>query len=118
MQKEQEIKLAEIKQELEDQRYSNDVRTKEREDIDAEFQREQTRVKSVTEHLEFQLKKLQEAQSADRLVVHNFTETTKEDFYERMQALHDKVDELPQYFKREVMVVNTIKDEVLEKSKE
>ena len=35
-----------------------------------------------------------------------------------MQALHDKVDELPQYFKREVMVVNTYKEEVLERSKE
>ena len=50
--------------------------------------------------------------------VHNFTETTKEDFYRRMQALQVKVDELPQYFKREVMVVNTIKEEVLERSKE
>ena len=52
------------------------------------------------------------------MVVHDFTENTKQDFYERMQALTTKVEELPQYFKREVMVVNTIKDEVLEKAKE
>ena len=52
------------------------------------------------------------------MVVHNFTETTKEDFYIRMQALHDKVDELPQHFKREVMVINEIKEEVLERSKQ
>ena len=53
MQKEQEIKLAEIKQELEDQRYTEEIKTKEREDIDSDFRREQTRLKSVTEHLEY-----------------------------------------------------------------
>ena len=52
------------------------------------------------------------------MVIHDFTENTKQDFYERMQALRAKVDELPQYFKKEVMVVNAIKDEVLEKAKE
>ena len=58
MQKEQEIKLSEIKQELEDQRYSSDVKNKEREDIDSDFTREQVRLKSVTDHLDFQLHKL------------------------------------------------------------
>ena len=53
MQKEQELKLAEIKQELEDQRYSTDIKNKEREDIDNDFRREQARLKSVSEHLEF-----------------------------------------------------------------
>ena len=53
MQKEQEIKLSEIKQELEDQRYSSDVKNKEREDIDSDFTREQVRLKSVTDHLDF-----------------------------------------------------------------
>ena len=52
------------------------------------------------------------------MVIHNFTETTKEDFKLQMKALHDKVDELPQYFKKEVMVVETIKEEVLERSKQ
>ena len=51
--KEQEIKLSEIKQELEDQRYSSDVKNKEREDIDSDFTREQVRLKSVTDHLDF-----------------------------------------------------------------
>lgn len=53
MQKEQEIKLAEIKQELEDQRYTEEIKTKEREDIDSDFRREQARLKGVTEHLEY-----------------------------------------------------------------
>ena len=53
MQKEQEIKLVEIKQELEDQRYAKEVKDKEREDIDEEFRREQIRLKTVTDHLEY-----------------------------------------------------------------
>ena len=95
MQKEQEIKLAEVSNTLADWKYEAYVKGEEREKIDNDILRELHELKNTTEHLTKEKDFIKEMQHKDREHLHKFTEVTQVELNDKIINLKLMVDKIP-----------------------
>ena len=115
MQKEQEMKLADINNKIMDWQYQASVKQGERENFDKELTREVTRVKALTEHMQQQCKQLEESQQKTNERLIQFQDDQRELVDTEMADLKKKFENLPAEMDRQILIIKNMNGEIKSK---